>query len=70
MVMELINITAILALSQVIPLLLDYLSYLREDVLNKDVLYNVVLVMSGILIDKKGMPFSALFDFCSPVWNI
>lgn len=39
---------------KVIPLLLDCLSSLQEDVVNKDVIYNVILVMSGILREKKG----------------
>ncbi|KAL3528688.1 hypothetical protein ACH5RR_008010 [Cinchona calisaya] len=39
---------------KLIPLLVDSLSTLTEDVLHKDVIYNLILVLSGILMDKNG----------------
>ncbi|XP_071901425.1 MMS19 nucleotide excision repair protein homolog isoform X3 [Coffea arabica] len=40
--------------NKLIPLLLDSLSTLTEDVMHKDVIYNVILVLSAILMDKNG----------------
>lgn len=39
---------------KLIPMLLDGLSMLSEDILNKDIVYNVLLVLSGIMTDKNG----------------
>ncbi|XP_057505106.1 MMS19 nucleotide excision repair protein homolog isoform X2 [Actinidia eriantha] len=39
---------------KLIPILLDSLSILSEDISDKDVIYNVLLVLSGILTDKNG----------------
>ncbi|KAK9281630.1 hypothetical protein L1049_004533 [Liquidambar formosana] len=39
---------------KLIPILLDALSMLSEDVLDKDMIYNLLLVLSGILMDKNG----------------
>lgn len=36
------------------PVLLDGLSLLSEDILDKDKLYSLLLVLSGILTDKNG----------------
>lgn len=36
------------------PILLDGLSVLSEDILDKDKLYSLLLVLSGILTDKNG----------------
>ncbi|KAG0490658.1 hypothetical protein HPP92_007521 [Vanilla planifolia] len=41
-------------MNKVIPLLLDALSVLDIDVLNKDLVYSLLLVLSGFLIDEKG----------------
>ncbi|KAG0488993.1 hypothetical protein HPP92_007804 [Vanilla planifolia] len=40
-------------MNKVIPLLLDALSVLDIDVLNKDLVYSLLLVLSGFLIDEK-----------------
>ncbi|GJW81693.1 MMS19 nucleotide excision repair protein homolog isoform X2 [Tanacetum coccineum] len=37
-----------------IPLLINGLTILSEDVQNQDIVYNLLLVLSGILIDKNG----------------
>lgn len=39
---------------QVLPLLLDSLSVLDPDILNKDLIYSSLLVLSGFLVDEKG----------------
>ncbi|KAI0496487.1 hypothetical protein KFK09_022804 [Dendrobium nobile] len=39
---------------KVLPLLLDSLSVLDSDILNKDLIYSLLLVLSGFLIDEKG----------------
>ncbi|CAI9281079.1 unnamed protein product [Lactuca saligna] len=39
---------------KLIPLMLDGLTILSEDVENRDILYNLLLVLSGILTDKNG----------------
>ncbi|KAA8540352.1 hypothetical protein F0562_024729 [Nyssa sinensis] len=39
---------------KLIPIILDCLSMLSEDILNKDIIYNVLLVLSGILMDRNG----------------
>ena len=39
---------------QLIPLLIDGLTILSEDVQNRDIVYNLLLVLSGILTDKNG----------------
>lgn len=39
---------------QLMPVLLDGLSLLSEDILDKDKLYSLLLVLSGILTDKNG----------------
>lgn len=36
------------------PIMLDGLSVLSEDILDKDKLYSLLLVLSGILTDKNG----------------
>lgn len=38
---------------KLIPILVDSLSVLSEDVLHKDIVYSILLVLSGILTDKK-----------------
>lgn len=40
--------------NKLIPLLLDGLTILSEDVQNRDIVYNLLLVLSGILTDKNG----------------
>ncbi|GJY16789.1 MMS19 nucleotide excision repair protein homolog isoform X1 [Tanacetum coccineum] len=40
--------------NKLIPLLIDGLTILSEDVQNRDVVYNLLLVLSGILTDKNG----------------
>ncbi|PIN26041.1 DNA repair/transcription protein Mms19 [Handroanthus impetiginosus] len=39
---------------KMVPLLLDCLSILSKDVLDKEIVYSVLLVISGILLDKNG----------------
>lgn len=39
---------------QIVPILLDCFSVLSKDVGNKEIIYNVLLVMSGILLEKNG----------------
>ncbi|XP_052182426.1 MMS19 nucleotide excision repair protein homolog isoform X2 [Diospyros lotus] len=39
---------------KLISVLVDSLSMLSKDILNKDILYNALLVLSGILMDKNG----------------
>ncbi|XP_057773140.1 MMS19 nucleotide excision repair protein homolog [Salvia miltiorrhiza] len=39
---------------KIVPILLDCLSVLSKDVVNKEIIYNVLLVMSGILLEKNG----------------
>ncbi|XP_021749612.1 MMS19 nucleotide excision repair protein homolog isoform X2 [Chenopodium quinoa] len=39
---------------KLLPLLLDVISVLSEDILNKDMIYNLLLVLSGLLMDKFG----------------
>ncbi|XP_021765348.1 MMS19 nucleotide excision repair protein homolog isoform X2 [Chenopodium quinoa] len=39
---------------KLLPLLLDVISVLSEDILNKDMIYNLLLVLSGLLMDKIG----------------
>lgn len=40
--------------NKVLPLLLDGLSVLDPDILNKDLIYSLLLVLSGFLVDEKG----------------
>ncbi|KAK9066209.1 hypothetical protein SSX86_013530 [Deinandra increscens subsp. villosa] len=40
--------------SKLIPLMVDGLAILSEDVQNRDIAYNLLLVLSGILTDKNG----------------
>ncbi|XWS20223.1 hypothetical protein CRYUN_Cryun31cG0081600 [Craigia yunnanensis] len=40
--------------NKIIPILLDGLSALSNDILDKDVIYGLLLVLSGILMDKNG----------------
>lgn len=40
--------------NKVLPLLLDSLSVLDPDILNKDLIYSLLLVLSGFLVDEKG----------------
>lgn len=40
--------------NKLIPLLIDGLTILSEDVQNRDIVYNLLLVLSGILTDKNG----------------
>ncbi|KAI3766530.1 hypothetical protein L2E82_16594 [Cichorium intybus] len=48
-------LTAVLGeAKKIIPLMLDGLTILSEDVQNRDIVYNLLLVLSGILTDKKG----------------
>ena len=39
---------------QLIPLLIDGLTILSEDVQNRDIVYNLLIVLSGLLTDKNG----------------
>lgn len=39
---------------QLVPLLLGCLSMLSNNVLNKEIIYNLLLVISGILVEKNG----------------
>lgn len=39
---------------QIVPILLDCFSVLIKDIGNKEIIYNVLLVMSGILLEKNG----------------
>ncbi|XP_010665895.1 MMS19 nucleotide excision repair protein homolog isoform X3 [Beta vulgaris subsp. vulgaris] len=39
---------------KLLPVLLDAISLLSEDILNKDMIYNLLLVFSGLLMDKHG----------------
>lgn len=39
---------------QLIALMVDGLTILSEDVENRDIVYNLLLVLSGILTDKNG----------------
>ncbi|KAK4427289.1 MMS19 nucleotide excision repair protein [Sesamum alatum] len=39
---------------KLLPILLDCLSMLNKDVSDKEIIYNVLLVISGILLDKNG----------------
>lgn len=41
------------SLFQLIPILVDSLFVLSEDILNKDIVYCILLVLSGIMTDKK-----------------
>ena len=43
-------------------MLLDGLSALSNDILDKDVIYGLLLVLSGILMDKNGEPNCTLVD--------
>lgn len=47
---------------QLLPVLLDAISLLSEDILNKDMIYNLLLVFSGLLMDKHGMLFYIIED--------
>ncbi|XP_073299299.1 MMS19 nucleotide excision repair protein homolog isoform X2 [Primulina huaijiensis] len=48
-------LTAILSeAKKLIPILLDCLSILSMDVLDKDIIYNMLLVVSGLLTDRNG----------------
>ncbi|KAL2516268.1 ARM repeat superfamily protein [Forsythia ovata] len=48
-------LTAILSeAKKLIPLLLDCLSMMVKDILNKEIIYSVLLIISGILVDKNG----------------
>jgi len=42
------------AIFQLIPMVLDSLKLLSKDVLDKDIMYSLLLVLSGILTDKNG----------------
>lgn len=39
---------------KLLPVLLDVISVLSEDIHNKDMIYNLLLVFSGLLMDKRG----------------
>ncbi|KAL2940243.1 MMS19 nucleotide excision repair protein-like protein [Bienertia sinuspersici] len=39
---------------KLLPVLLDVIAVLSEDILNKDMIYNLLLVFSGLLMDKNG----------------
>ncbi|KAA3478595.1 MMS19 nucleotide excision repair protein-like protein isoform X1 [Gossypium australe] len=52
---------------KIIPMLLDGLSALSNDVVDKDVLYSLLLVLSGILMDKNGQ--EAVSDSAHTVIN-
>ncbi|KAI3727280.1 hypothetical protein L1987_67093 [Smallanthus sonchifolius] len=45
---------AVASSSKFIPLMVDGLAILSEDVQNRDIVYNLLLVLSGILTDKNG----------------
>ncbi|XP_057978065.1 MMS19 nucleotide excision repair protein homolog [Malania oleifera] len=48
-------LTAILAeANKIVPVLLDSLTKLSKDFLNKDLIYSLLLVLSGVLTDKNG----------------
>lgn len=42
---------------QLVPVLLEILSMLSEDIQNKDLVYSLLLVLSGILIEENGNAF-------------
>lgn len=42
---------------QLVPVLLEILSMLTEDIQNKDLVYSLLLVLSGILIEENGNAF-------------
>ncbi|KAK6125136.1 hypothetical protein DH2020_041102 [Rehmannia glutinosa] len=44
----------LLEAKKLLPMLLDCLSMLSKDVMNKKIIYNVLLVISGILLEKNG----------------
>ncbi|KAI3786132.1 hypothetical protein L1987_45263 [Smallanthus sonchifolius] len=45
---------AVASSSKLIPLMVDGLAILSEDVQNRDIVYNLLLVLSGIMTDKNG----------------
>ncbi|KAK9690173.1 hypothetical protein RND81_09G109300 [Saponaria officinalis] len=48
-------LAAIMAESKkLLPVLVDVISILSEDLLNKDLIYSLLLVLSGLLLDKNG----------------
>ncbi|KAK4482009.1 hypothetical protein RD792_012925 [Penstemon davidsonii] len=53
-------LTAILGeAKKLVPVLLDCLNMLSKDVLNKEIVYDILLVMSGILVNKNGQVAAA-----------
>ncbi|EOY26932.1 MMS19 nucleotide excision repair protein, putative isoform 1 [Theobroma cacao] len=52
---------------KIIPMLLDGLSALSNDILDKDVIYGLLLVLSGILMDKNGQ--EAVSDSAHTITN-
>ncbi|XVE88815.1 hypothetical protein DITRI_Ditri19aG0098700 [Diplodiscus trichospermus] len=52
---------------KIIPMLLDGLSALSHDILDKDVIYGLLLVLSGILMDKNGQ--EAVLDSAHTIVN-
>ncbi|KAJ8443313.1 hypothetical protein Cgig2_015794 [Carnegiea gigantea] len=44
---------------KLLPVLLDVMSLVSEDILNKDLVYNLLLVLSGLLTDKGGQEAAA-----------
>lgn len=44
---------------KLLPVLLDVISLVSEDILNKDMVYNLLLVLSGLLTDKAGQETAA-----------
>ncbi|CAN6456758.1 unnamed protein product [Victoria cruziana] len=54
---------------KIIPLLLDGLSILSEDQLNKNLIYSLLLVLSGILVDENGKE-AVLDDVASIINNL
>ena len=48
-------------LFQLIPVLLECFSFLTEDAQDKDLLYGLLLVLSGILTEKNGNYYADIF---------
>ncbi|KAG8643374.1 hypothetical protein MANES_11G033500v8 [Manihot esculenta] len=49
---------------KLIPLLLDGLALLCKDILDKDIMYGLLLVLSGILTHKNGKSIFIIIHFC------
>ncbi|KAL9247367.1 hypothetical protein vseg_020808 [Gypsophila vaccaria] len=44
---------------KILPVLVDVISVLSEDLLNKDLIYSLLLVLSGLLLDKNGQEIAS-----------